>query len=774
MRTNLALFLVAITLSGLGAFAQPPVSTAPVQGPVMTAPGQHRQQPPGGRSAFPGILEGYVYWDTSGVQHNPPLSCSGLAVTVSVGTPPTGSTPTFEQFQPIGTFNNFTYLNNGSTLGVCAYAVEHVPTGQDLRVQISTTPSAFSTAVSPVTPPTANDPNGPIKIVGGQCSNLPPAVPSPSVLGSGWWTCGNYAYNVNFVLRASGANPSIGGSGQSALSGAQKPLTNPDVIRMVKAGVPESAIVTSIQSSPAKFDLSPDGLLALHRAGVGQKILDTMMTSGTSQPMGANPGNSQPSPPHGTVSATGSGATLQPTPLPGVQSHKLPPIRSSPKRDASPPADETTKASIKSKLDAQVAAFKKKMPVVASVHTPAAGKSVPETQALERQKASIAQAKVTQSAASPMMLGSASKAAPSTGAVATTTATPMLATTPSEPAMKQAPSSSAPHQSTSTPPAIATTPILATAPSEPAMKQAPTSSVPRPTFNGPNPNEVVQPPAARMCLTAQIYNVNNATSGVVFTQDPAYNDYLINGCGFGNQGGQVYLSGAVTNGRINMVVKQWSPGQIEVEVQPGLRGVLDGWPDLIVIPAGNPPVKFPNCRFYTQRQSVSLSTISLNAARLANVQVGEIDYCPVGSQLGACTYWYSGGPLSSVANGVDRNSALTGSSFNPGQDLYDLSQMTPGFVIDGFGTFWYGDSATMCKIWSQQAKVGDSFDYSTQGYYGSALKGDSQIVVDWGVDHCAWHWMGIFDVSDFYGAGYSLSVSVKGPIGVDPWTGKPD
>ena len=57
-------------------------------------------------------------------------------------------------------------------------------------------------------------------------------------------------------------------------------LTNADVINMVKAGVPQSAIVTSIQSTPTQFDLSPNGLGALRRAGVNQAILGAMQASG--------------------------------------------------------------------------------------------------------------------------------------------------------------------------------------------------------------------------------------------------------------------------------------------------------------------------------------------------------------------------------------------------------------------------------------------------------------------------------------------------------------
>ena len=58
-----------------------------------------------------------------------------------------------------------------------------------------------------------------------------------------------------------------------------KPLANADVIKMVKGGLPESVVIGSIQSQPAKFDLSPDGLIALQTAGVTQGEMDAMMTA---------------------------------------------------------------------------------------------------------------------------------------------------------------------------------------------------------------------------------------------------------------------------------------------------------------------------------------------------------------------------------------------------------------------------------------------------------------------------------------------------------------
>ena len=323
MRGHLARIVSVILLCSPIGSAQQSIPTT-TRAPQVTAPAPQRQQPPAGQqtpasratpspvrvASNPGTIVGYVYWDTKAVQHNPPLSCNGLTVTLSIGTPPSGSTPAFEQFKPLGTYNSFTYLNNGSTLAVCAYAIKQVPVGQDLQVQITATPSAFSPVVTPATPPTANNPNGPIKIAGGMCNNLQPAIPSPAVLGSHWWTCGDYAYNVNFVLQAPGSvhlmssgsgstllgqqslpgtqqpaarmNPS-GTQVQSARSDQKAPLTNGDVIKMVKAAVPEAAIISSIQSSPAKFDRSPDALLALHRAGVSQKILEVMMADGSAK-----------------------------------------------------------------------------------------------------------------------------------------------------------------------------------------------------------------------------------------------------------------------------------------------------------------------------------------------------------------------------------------------------------------------------------------------------------------------------------------------------------
>jgi hypothetical protein len=72
----------------------------------------------------------------------------------------------------------------------------------------------------------------------------------------------------------------IGLSAQTQKS-EKKPLTNADVVSMVKAGLSESTIALAIQKSATDFDTSPQELISLKNQGVPQKVLDAMLTAGT-------------------------------------------------------------------------------------------------------------------------------------------------------------------------------------------------------------------------------------------------------------------------------------------------------------------------------------------------------------------------------------------------------------------------------------------------------------------------------------------------------------
>jgi hypothetical protein len=58
---------------------------------------------------------------------------------------------------------------------------------------------------------------------------------------------------------------------------ATKPLTNADVIAMIKAGLPENTIILSIQHAASTFDTAPQSLILLKQQGVSPKLLDAML-----------------------------------------------------------------------------------------------------------------------------------------------------------------------------------------------------------------------------------------------------------------------------------------------------------------------------------------------------------------------------------------------------------------------------------------------------------------------------------------------------------------
>jgi hypothetical protein len=186
--------------------AQTVPATMPPSVPNLMAPAQQQEPHTGARPSsqipvaqtqlpapYPGTIEGFVYWDTTSFSHNPPQTCNGLTVTVL-----TGSQPGSSQLGTAGV-NNFKYVGQVGNFAVCTYAFNKVPTGQNLQVQVGVaTPSGFSPA------PPAPAPINSVNIINGQCANLWSLSPSSvSDLARHWWTCNNFAYNVNFVLQGS-------------------------------------------------------------------------------------------------------------------------------------------------------------------------------------------------------------------------------------------------------------------------------------------------------------------------------------------------------------------------------------------------------------------------------------------------------------------------------------------------------------------------------------------------------------------------------------------
>jgi hypothetical protein len=62
---------------------------------------------------------------------------------------------------------------------------------------------------------------------------------------------------------------------------AQQALNNDSVIKLVKAGLSDDLIVTTINASPGSYDTSADGLIALKTAGASNKVISAIITRST-------------------------------------------------------------------------------------------------------------------------------------------------------------------------------------------------------------------------------------------------------------------------------------------------------------------------------------------------------------------------------------------------------------------------------------------------------------------------------------------------------------
>ena len=89
---------------------------------------------------------------------------------------------------------------------------------------------------------------------------------------------------------------------QPTLSQQNQPLTNNDVVKMVKSGLPASVIANAIQANDTNFDVSANALIELQKASVPQTVMDAMISASSKKRTGATAS--------GEAAATTSSAAL--------------------------------------------------------------------------------------------------------------------------------------------------------------------------------------------------------------------------------------------------------------------------------------------------------------------------------------------------------------------------------------------------------------------------------------------------------------------------------
>ena len=60
------------------------------------------------------------------------------------------------------------------------------------------------------------------------------------------------------------------------------PMTNDDVIKMVRGGLEESTVIQAIDASAPAFDTSPNGLIRLKQGGVSDTVIQRILSRGSS------------------------------------------------------------------------------------------------------------------------------------------------------------------------------------------------------------------------------------------------------------------------------------------------------------------------------------------------------------------------------------------------------------------------------------------------------------------------------------------------------------
>jgi len=96
---------------------------------------------------------------------------------------------------------------------------------------------------------------------------------------------------------------------------AQTALTNDSIIKMVKAGLGDDIVVSTIKAQPAQFATAPDDLIALKKAGVTDKIIGAIIEKAAATPAPAvAPGSANPL----VAAAAPATAGAAPTPAPLV------------------------------------------------------------------------------------------------------------------------------------------------------------------------------------------------------------------------------------------------------------------------------------------------------------------------------------------------------------------------------------------------------------------------------------------------------------------------
>lgn len=278
--------------------------------------------------------------------------------------------------------------------------------------------------------------------------------------------------------------------------------------------------------------------------------------------------------------------------------------------------------------------------------------------------------------------------------------------------------------------------------------------------------------------TMRILSVSGSEGPITFTTDPGGNFYTISGCSFGNVGpnAKVYIY-YQNSFHQEFQIQQWSDNYIKCNVDPSLTRVGDQDNLTLVIQRSDgAQAAKSGFKFYAMRASSRLALMprqyfsldKLNVQNLSDLRGGVYSpadptgYFPNNT---AEVTWFDH-DLAPITNPKFTTPQSTPPS---GTDIYDFSHLAPGFDVSYAQISW-PDPVAFCSS-STTSLVASS------GNFGGRWNG-AQLWINWQGWNCNWNkqncniW-GCTDTFEQPITDYAIDIFVEGPRGLDPWSGRP-
>lgn len=262
-----------------------------------------------------------------------------------------------------------------------------------------------------------------------------------------------------------------------------------------------------------------------------------------------------------------------------------------------------------------------------------------------------------------------------------------------------------------------------------------------------NPNTA----AVAVCHGPTISTVNGQVRGALFSTDPSYNDDLIEGCGFGNQKGSVYLSGPFATPMARLNVSYWADTWIDVQMDPYISGELDHGGNVTLV------VALPNGQ-QTQAQGFSFYAVRATTL-LAMIPRSQTNLGFIPDASGAYTLSLDFASPSSIPATTLEINRWDAGRFGSANDSFSFNQLSPGFYVDRV-EFSHFDMT--------QADCGSDF-YIDGNWTASWDAAANALRVATQEQHCHWPPFGESSFYDYSWSHYAIAVWAVGPRGTNPW-----